>query len=263
MKHRSDRYYLPALGFLVAALAFTGINANGPTDAYATEGALQAGLSSAATASVAAAPATSWLSPLADIDNTGELAGRVGAAGVSGETGASLIGATSPILGQHPTVGAYAAPITRFRDGGHAYYLYGAGLHSCTYVGKCMDLFAPIGEPVYAMADGVVKIPKYAPNSYGNYLKIIFKDGSKAIYAHLNEITVAPGPVTAGQQIGTVGCSGTSGESNRCKKSEQHLHLEWNALKWKPGQYGQLPPYFDQWRGQPQRCYKGCGPNKG
>ena len=70
-------------------------------------------------------------------------------------------------------------PITRFRDGGHAYYLGGIGLHSCTYVGKCMDLFAPIGEPVYAMADGVVKIPPYAPSSYGNYIVIKFRDGTK------------------------------------------------------------------------------------
>lgn len=262
MKHKSERLYLPALGLLVAALAFTGLNTTGPADAYATDGALQAGLSATA-ASVAAAPSTSWLSPLASIDNTGEFASRVAPAGLGGESEASLVGGGSPILGEHRTLGAFAAPITRFRDGGHAYYLYGAGLHSCTYVGKCMDLFAAIGEPVYAMADGVVTIPKYAANSYGHYVKIKFNDGSKAIYAHLNEITVPAGPVVAGQQIGTVGCSGTTGESNRCKKSEQHLHLEWNALKWKPGQYGQIPPYFDQWRGQPQRCYKGCGPNKG
>ncbi|MEI8081890.1 MAG: M23 family metallopeptidase [Actinomycetes bacterium] len=166
--------------------------------------------------------------------------------------------AASPVLAVHPTLGQFAAPITRFRDGGHAYYLDGAGLHACTYVGKCMDLFAPAGEPVYAMADGVVKIPHYMSGGYGHYLIITFRDRTKAIYAHLSTITVAPGPVTAGTALGTVGCSGTSGETNHCKQSEAHLHLEWSGLRWKPGHYGELPPQFDQWRGTPPRCYHGC-----
>ncbi len=262
MNHQISRWYVPALGLLVAAFAFSApvTYAAGSPEA-ADDDAMQAGLSSTAAASVAAAPSTSWLSSFASIASTGEIAAQVGSAGLVSETGASLLGDALPILGSHPTLGPVAAPLTRFRDGGHAYYLYGAGLHSCTYVGKCMDLFAPIGEPVYAMADGVVSIPKYAAGSYGNHVKIKFRDGSKAIYAHLNEVSAKPGPVAAGARIGTVGCSGTSGESSRCKRSGQHLHLEWNGLEWKPGQYGQLPPYFDQWRGEPMRCYKGCGPD--
>ena len=261
MKFRTARLYVPVLGLLVAAITVTGFGSSTSNEAYAGGEGLQAGLSTVGQEAVAAAPSTSWLSTLAGIDSSGELVSR-GAGDVTAETGASLVGSTSPILGTDPKLGAIAAPVTRFRDGGHAYYLYGKGLHSCTYVGKCMDLFAAIGEPVYAMADGVVKVPKYAANSYGNYVIITFRDGTKAIYAHLDEVSIAPGPVAAGQLIGTVGCSGTSGESNKCKRSEQHLHLEWNGLKWKPGQYGQLPPYFDQWRGDPMRCYRGCGPNK-
>ena len=223
MKHHSSRSHALVVSLLAVGITMAGVNSSSASDSLAEGQPLQAGLA----ASVPAAGATP----------------------------------ASPILGDHPELGQVAAPITRFRDGGHAYYLFGAGLHSCTYVGKCMDLFAPIGEPVYAMADGVVKIPPYAASSYGNYIIIKFRDGTKAIYAHLKEITVKPGPIAAGTQIGTVGCSGTSGEFNKCKASEQHLHLEWSGLEWNPGEYGQLPPFFTQWRGEPQRCFKGCGPN--
>lgn len=166
----------------------------------------------------------------------------------------------SRVLGSVDEVGNVAAAIERFRDGGHAYYLFGRGLHSCTYIGKCMDLFAGIGEPVYAVADGVAQVPPYAPSSYGNYVTIKHADGSKTISAHMAKVTIKSGPVKAGQQIGTVGCSGTSGEYNKCASSASHLHLEWSRLKWNPGEYGELPPYFNQWRGEPMRCYKGCGP---
>jgi len=166
--------------------------------------------------------------------------------------------ATSPVLGTHPAIGQIAAPLTRFRDGGHAYYLYGRGLRSCQYTGRCMDLFAAIGEPVYALANGVLTTPGYAANSFGKHAMVIHGDGSKSLYAHLNSITAGPGRITAGTQIGTVGCSGTSGEPNACRNSPAHLHFEWSGLRWKPGQYGELPPSFNQWRGTPKRCFKGC-----
>ena len=162
------------------------------------------------------------------------------------------------ILGVHATLGNVAAPIRSFRDGGHAYYLFGKGLHSCTYTGRCMDLFAAPGEPLYALADGVVSVPPYASHSYGNYVVIRHRDGTTSIYAHLGEVNVKRGPVTAGTLIGTVGCSGTSGESNGCAQSAAHLHFEWSGLKWAEGEYGELPPFFKQWRGDPHRCYQGC-----
>lgn len=168
------------------------------------------------------------------------------------------VGPHSEVLGTAGGLGSFAPPIERFRDGGHAYYLFGGGLHSCTYIGKCMDLFAEVGEPVYAMADGVVKIPPYAAHSYGNYVVIKHRDGTESISAHLDTITVKPGPVSAGTQIGTVGCSGTSGEYNKCANFDEHLHLEWSGLHWNPGDYGEAMPYFDEWRGHPMRCFKGC-----
>lgn len=168
-------------------------------------------------------------------------------------------GSTSPILGTHPTLGSVAAPMTRFRDGGHAYYKHNGRLHSCRFTGRCLDLNGPVGAPVYAMADGVLQTPPYAARSYGNFVTIKHRDGTESIYAHLAAVTAQAGPVTAGTQIGTVGCSGTSGEPNGCKSTYgAHLHLEWSGLHWKTGQYGELPPFFSQWRGNPPRCYQGC-----
>ena len=262
MKHHSLRSHALVIGLLAIGITLAGVNSSAANDSLTDGEPLQAGLAASVPAA-ASSSSTSWLSTFARLEsaNGGELASRISADFAAGIAAAPAAASpASPIIGTHPTLGSFAAPITRFRDGGHAYYLGGIGLHSCTYVGKCMDLFAPIGEPVYAMADGVVKIPPYAPSSYGNYIVIKFRDGTKAIYAHLKEITVKPGPVAAGTQIGAVGCSGTSGEFNKCRASEQHLHLEWSGLKWKSGEYGELPPFFTQWRGEPQRCFKGCGP---
>lgn len=164
----------------------------------------------------------------------------------------------SRVLGRHGRLGDVAAPVERFRDGGHAYYLFGGGLHSCTYTGKCMDLFAPIGEPVYAFADGKLVRKPYAGGSYGKYVEIRHRDKSISIYAHLNRIVAHSGPVKAGDLIGFVGCSGTSGEFNGCVGAESHLHFEWSGLHWSEGQYGELPPYFREWRGKPKKCYQGC-----
>jgi murein DD-endopeptidase MepM/ murein hydrolase activator NlpD len=285
MNQTLNRFSLPVVGLMVSTAAAVTFGMMAGGDAFgASTGASDdtpfAGLEAAMVAtgaeelevpqaglnSSAAVPATStgaWMRALAQMRYGEEFAEKFDPEGTgSAFAGETPLTPTSPILSEHPRLGPVAAPVLRFRDGGHAYYLFGKGLHSCTYVGKCMDLFAPIGEPVYAMAAGEVKIPDYAGGSYGNYLIIKFNDGSKAIYAHLHEIFIKPGPVAAGQVIGSVGCSGTSGESNRCRNSEQHLHLEWSGLKWKPGQYGQLPPAFNQWRGDPMRCYKGCGPAK-
>jgi hypothetical protein len=258
--------YIIAAALIVATAVTVADDGSPPMVSRSLEGVVQAGLASHAPNS--SAPSTqSWMGTLEGMHATPMSTGGESAAAPSApnliETVAAKIPAVSalpsPILEVHPEIGPVAAPIMRFRDGGHAYYLYGKGLHSCTYIGKCMDLFAPIGEPLFAMADGTVSVPPYAANSYGHHLIITFRNGTKAIYAHLTKISVKPGPVAAGSPLGTVGCSGTSGESNACAISEAHLHLEWSGLKWSPGQYGELPPAFKKWRGTPARCYEGCG----
>ena len=102
--------------------------------------------------------------------------------------------ASSPTLGVHASLGRVSAPLTRFRDGGHAYYLFGGGLHSCKHKGRCMDMFAAVGEPVYALADGVLQTPPYARRSFGNHLVLTHADGSESVYAHLNSVTATAGP---------------------------------------------------------------------
>ena len=84
------------------------------------------------------------------------------------------------------------------------------------------DLCAPQGTPVMAAADGVVTTAEFHP-SYGNYIVIdhggIGGHRWKTLYAHLDSLTVAAGDaVVQGQQIGTVGHSGTA--------TGNALHLE-------------------------------------
>lgn len=170
----------------------------------------------------------------------------------------SSTGQTSAVLGIHPGIGAVAAPMTRFRDGGHAYYRYNGRLHSCRYRGRCVDMNGPAGADVFAMADGILRTQPYAAHSFGNFVTITHRDGTESVYAHLASVAVSSGRVRAGARIGTVGCSGTSGEANGCRSSLPHLHFEWSGLRWNPGEPGEPPPFFDKWRGSPPRCYQGC-----
>ena len=84
------------------------------------------------------------------------------------------------------------------------------------------DLCAPQGTPVTAAAAGTVLTAESHP-SYGNYIVIdhggIGGHRWKTLYAHLDSLTVAAGDAVAqGQQIGTVGHSGTA--------TGNALHLE-------------------------------------
>lgn len=81
-----------------------------------------------------------------------------------------------------------------------------------------MDLAAPLGAQVRAIADGVVVYADpYA--GYGNLVVIMHKAGITTHYGHLSKIDVQPGKhVRAGQIIATVGSTGIS--------TGPHLHLE-------------------------------------
>jgi murein DD-endopeptidase MepM/ murein hydrolase activator NlpD len=81
-----------------------------------------------------------------------------------------------------------------------------------------IDLAAPIGAPIRAIADGQVM---YADphGGYGRYIVIRHLNGFTSHYGHCEKMDVAPGmTVTAGQIIGTVGSSGIS--------TGPHLHFE-------------------------------------
>ena len=85
------------------------------------------------------------------------------------------------------------------------------------------------GQPVYAVADGIVYTAKALTTSYGNYIIILHDNGLYTLYAHgqAGSIRVSEGQrVTQGQQIMNVGSTGNS--------TGPHLHFE---VRTSPGLY--------------------------
>jgi len=81
-----------------------------------------------------------------------------------------------------------------------------------------IDLVAPIGSAVLAVADGKVLETGY-DTVYGNYIFIDHQNGYKSFYAHLQSISIQKTTlVTSGSIIGKLGNSGQS--------TGAHLHLE-------------------------------------
>lgn len=92
------------------------------------------------------------------------------------------------------------------------------------------DLAAAQGTTVLAAADGVVRIAGHHA-SYGNYLRVLHKDGDETLYAHMQYLFVHAGAkVTAGQALGTVGQTGNA--------TGPHLHFELlhKGLRYDPAQ---------------------------
>ena len=81
-----------------------------------------------------------------------------------------------------------------------------------------LDISLKVGDPVYAVFDGKVRLSKAAGN-YGNLVIIRHNNGLETYYAHLSERSVQMGDwVVAGQQIGLGGNTGRS--------TGPHLHFE-------------------------------------
>nr|WP_279614713.1 M23 family metallopeptidase [Sphingomicrobium astaxanthinifaciens] len=82
-----------------------------------------------------------------------------------------------------------------------------------------IDLAGPIGTPILATADGVVKRAGWNSGGYGNLIEIDHGNGIITRYAHLSKVQVQRGErVTRGEQIGKMGSTGRSTGS--------HLHYE-------------------------------------
>ena len=82
-----------------------------------------------------------------------------------------------------------------------------------------LDMIAPSGEPVYAVADGVVKEVVRSRKGLGNVVVIDHQNGYFTRYAHLADVEASKGrKVKRGTRIGHVGVSGNS--------FAPHLHYE-------------------------------------
>ena len=83
-----------------------------------------------------------------------------------------------------------------------------------------IDIRAPEGTPIYAVADGEVYMVQTDPSTsnYGVQVRLQHIDGYKSIYAHLSAVNVKDAqPVSAGAIIGWSGNTGNSFGA--------HLHL--------------------------------------
>jgi murein DD-endopeptidase MepM/ murein hydrolase activator NlpD len=82
-----------------------------------------------------------------------------------------------------------------------------------------IDFSAPVGTPVYATGDGVVKTVIRSERGLGNQIIIDHGFGYTTLYASMDELNVRQGAeVKRGDQIGTVGDTGLS--------VAPHLHYE-------------------------------------
>lgn len=85
-----------------------------------------------------------------------------------------------------------------------------------------VDVFAPIGTPVYAAKSGLAFFGNI-PTGYGKYVMIYHPDGYQSIYGHLlNWNGKAAKSVHRGELIGFVGKTGNA----QNKIIQPHLHFE-------------------------------------
>ncbi|CAM2943607.1 M23 family metallopeptidase [Skermania piniformis] len=81
-----------------------------------------------------------------------------------------------------------------------------------------VDIAAPIGTPIFAVADGKV-IDAGPASGFGMWVRLQHSDGTITVYGHVDTATVATGQtVMAGDQIATVG--------NRGFSTGPHCHFE-------------------------------------
>ncbi len=83
-----------------------------------------------------------------------------------------------------------------------------------------VDMFAPYGTPLYAVADGVVA-RVYTNTLGGLAINLVDDDGTMYYYAHLSSASAQSGQrVSAGDVIGAVGTSGNA------RGTPPHLHWQ-------------------------------------
>lgn len=81
------------------------------------------------------------------------------------------------------------------------------------------DMGLTIGDPIMAAFDGIVRIARYNPSGFGNYVLIRHYNGLETLYGHMSAYNVEVGQfVKAGELIGLGGNTGHS--------TGPHLHFE-------------------------------------
>lgn len=91
---------------------------------------------------------------------------------------------------------------------------------------NAIDIAAPVGTPILAMADGEIIIAKTGGwnGGYGNYIVIKHSNGTQTLYAHNSSNVVSVGDtVSQGDVIGFIGTTG--------KITGPHLHFEIRGAK--------------------------------
>ena len=82
-----------------------------------------------------------------------------------------------------------------------------------------MDIFAPLGTPIYAARAGTVIYAQFNNGGYGNLVVVDHGNGLSTAYAHQSQLIVSVGQsVGQGQQLGMEGSTGHS--------TGPHLHFE-------------------------------------
>ncbi|HUQ96021.1 MAG TPA: M23 family metallopeptidase [Chitinophagaceae bacterium] len=82
-----------------------------------------------------------------------------------------------------------------------------------------LDFTAPQGTPIYATADGVIKMAGYSEGGYGNHVVINHGYGYETLYGHMVRVKARAGQrIKRGEIIGYVGSTG--------KSTGPHCHYE-------------------------------------
>jgi hypothetical protein len=92
-------------------------------------------------------------------------------------------------------------------------------VHKVKKMHQGIDFTAPPGTPIQATGNGTVKAVKKKRTGYGSHVIIDHGYGYQTLYGHMKHVNVKTGDVVVkGQQIGTVGSTGTS--------TAPHCHYE-------------------------------------
>ena len=111
------------------------------------------------------------------------------------------------------------APAIAAPDSTFGWPAYGQLSQGFAYGHRGLDIAKSYGSPIVAAGSGVVAWVQYLSYGYGYHLLIDHGNGYQTLYAHFQEVFVAPGQrVSRGEQIGRMGATGLA--------TGPHLHFE-------------------------------------